>query len=169
MTIICRTRAPLPTHLANLQLPTTLSKVAKACLQVVLKLESNHGPFNIWHSPLVTFDIISEASTQAELKVDPDAKKQNNTYLMKKWEAFGSPKSVVWQLFWVVLHWLSATEVTLIMPIEHWLGCLQKCQWHKSWRFEEEVGIMRKCWRRRRGLWEMLWLLEHLAVLIIHV
>ena len=52
------------------------------------------------------------------------------------------------------------------MPIEHWLGCPQKCQWHKSWRFEEEVGVMRKCWRRRWGLWEMLWLLEHLAVLI---
>ena len=54
------------------------------------------------------------------------------------------------------------------MPMEHWLGCLQKCQWHKSQRFEEEVGIMRKCWRRRRGLWEMLWLLEHLAVLKIY-
>ena len=28
---------------------------------------------------------------------------------------------------------------------------------------------MRKCGRRRRGLWEMLWLLEHLAVLKTHI
>ena len=46
----------------------------------------NHSVFESYkrRSPLVTFDIISEESTQPELKVDPDAKKQNNTYLMKK-------------------------------------------------------------------------------------
>ena len=53
----------------------------------------------------------------------------------------------------------------LSVATEQRLCCLQKGQWPKSWQFEEEAGVMRKCGRRRRGLWEMLWLLEHLAVL----
>ena len=123
---------------------TTLSKVAKACLQVVLKLKSNHGPFNIWHSPLVTFDIISEASTQAELKVDPDAKRQNNTYLMKKMKGnLGAPKVLFDRCFG-----LFYTHFKLLRwP---WL-----CLWNTDSAVCRNVnGTRVSVLRRRWGLWE---------------
>ena len=44
-------------------------------------MEPNYGQVNISKSGIITFNIISEASEQQKIKIDPDAKKQNRTLL----------------------------------------------------------------------------------------